>query len=101
MLREDGYEVEIANDGASAIGRLTRDPLPDALVTDVRMPAVDGVAVARYARARRPSMLLVFLTSYPELLEPEHEGFQPEAIVHSKPVEYAVLRAQLGGLDPP
>ena len=32
MLREDGYEVDFAADGAAAISRLTRDPLPDVLV---------------------------------------------------------------------
>ena len=96
LLRDDGYEVEVLYDGAAAIGRLTRDPLPDALVTDLCIPHVDGLAVARYARARKPSMLLVFLTSYPQLL-PSRDGerFRPDAFVHTKPLDYSSLVRQL------
>src|SRR5262245_11232922 len=52
MLEDDGFDVELANDGAAAIGRLAREPVPDVLVTDLRMPHADGNAVARYARSR-------------------------------------------------
>jgi CheY-like chemotaxis protein len=95
LLREDGYEVEILYDGASAIGRLTRDPLPDVLVTDVRMPNVDGPAVARYARSRKPSMPILFLTGYPELLIASLKDLEPAPVVHTKPIDYAEFREQV------
>ncbi len=98
MLREDGFEVEVALDGAEAIGKLTRDSLPDALITDVRMPRVDGVAVARYARARRPHMPILFVTSYPQLAV---GTLDPAPSVHTKPIDYPelnkALHAALGG----
>ena len=96
LLRDDGYDVEVLYDGAAAIGRLTRDPLPDVLVADLCIPHVDGLAVARYARARRPSMLLIFLTSYPQLLTSrDDERFKPEAVVYTKPLDYPSLVRQL------
>jgi two-component system response regulator MprA len=73
MLRDDGYEVEVANDGASAIGRLTRAPTPEALVTDFHLPHADGLAVGRYARARRPDMPVFVVTGYPHLVSDARE----------------------------
>lgn len=89
MLREDGFAVEVALDGADAIAKLTRDALPDALVTDFRMPLVDGVAVARYARARRPDMPVVFVTGYPQLAGAAR--LDPAAGVQTKPIDYPEL----------
>jgi two-component system response regulator MprA len=95
LLREDGYDVELLHDGAAAIGRLTRDPLPDVLVTDMRMPHADGDAVARYARSRRADLPIVFLTGYPELLGQTLKGLEPAPVVHTKPIDYHAFREQV------
>src|SRR4051812_36598948 len=84
MLREDGYNVEHAIDGATAIGRLARSPLPDVLVTDLRMPYADGMAVARYARSRRADLPVLVITGYPHLVTKEEE-LDPALMVLSKP----------------
>jgi len=65
MLCEDGYEAELAVDSAGAIGRLGRSPLPDALVTDLKLPHGDGIAVAQYARSRRPRLPVFVITGHP------------------------------------
>ena len=49
-LRLEGYEVELAADGAEALYRL-RTTAPDALVLDVLMPGIDGIEVCRRVRA--------------------------------------------------
>ena len=49
-LRLEGYEVELAADGAEALYRLRRTA-PDALVLDVLMPGIDGIEVCRLLRA--------------------------------------------------
>lgn len=90
MLRDDGFEVELAFDGATAVGRLSRDPVPSVLVTDLRMPHVGGTAVARYALSRAPEMRIIFVTSYPELLSKDVRG-----LLHRKPIDYVCLRRQL------
>jgi DNA-binding NtrC family response regulator len=91
MLREDGFDVEVVFDGASAIARLGRDPVPCMLVTDNTLPHVDGNSIAKYARWRRPGIPLVFITGYPHLLE----AFDAPVIVHTKPVAYDALARQL------
>ena len=45
--RDDGFDVEVARDGATAIARLACGPLPDTLITELRIPLADGTAVAR------------------------------------------------------
>ncbi|HEY1960531.1 MAG TPA: response regulator [Polyangiaceae bacterium] len=93
MLREDGYEVEVAVDGPAAIARLTRSPVPNILISDLRMATVDGVAVVRYAQSRRPDMRVVVVTGYPHLVQ---SALDPPPIVLTKPLVYGDLRAALG-----
>lgn len=95
LLEEDGFRVELATDGALAIARLARHPIPDILVTDFRMPHADGIAVARYARSLRPALPLFLLTGYPELVARLGRGLEPAAVVHTKPVDYMALSAEL------
>jgi CheY-like chemotaxis protein len=94
MLREDGFAVEVARDGAAAIGRLAQDPVPDALVTELTTTHVTGAAIARFARSRRPGLPIVVLTGYPDLFEPSSTG-APLALLFTKPVDYAKLKAAL------
>jgi DNA-binding response OmpR family regulator len=90
MLREDGFVVEIACDGAAALARLSRDPIPDAVVTNLNVPRADGVSIGRYARARRAEVRVVYVTEHPNLLPIS------EKEVMTKPVEYAELTRRLG-----
>ena len=59
-LRLEGYEIELAADGAEALGR-SRPDEPDAVVLDVMMPGVDGLEVCRRMRSpgdRTPVLML-------------------------------------------
>jgi CheY-like chemotaxis protein len=95
LLREDGYGVEIAQDGALAVGRLSREPFPDVVITDVQLPHVDGAAVARFARAGRPDVGVIFVTGYPELVDAQPDEPRPRAVVFTKPLDYNALCAEL------
>lgn len=95
LLGEDGFEVELATDGAAAIARLSRSPLPDALVTDLRMPHADGVAVARYARSRNPRIPIFIVTGYPELLTRLDDLIATQ--IFPKPLAYPELTAAMRG----
>ncbi len=57
------YDVETAPDGRTAIDRL-RAARYDLLVTDLRMPGIDGLAVIREARRLRPDLPVVIITGY-------------------------------------
>ena len=95
MLREDGFDVDLALDGAAAIGRLARSPMPDVLVTDLRLPYADGVAVASYARSRQPRLPVLVVTGYPNLVAREGDVLDPAPTVLSKPLDYTALGDEL------
>lgn len=96
MLRDDGFEVEVARDGATAIARLARAPLPDALISELKLSLADGSAVARYGRAQHPGLKVIFVTRDPTLLAP---GLLAGAAPHvlTKPLDYARLLEVLRG----
>lgn len=94
MLREDGFDVDIAGDGAAAIARLARAPIPAALVTDLQMPNANGAAVSKFARSRRLDMPIFVVTGYPQLATTLDE-LEPKPVVFTKPLQYDDLSAAL------
>jgi two-component system response regulator MprA len=98
MLRDDGFRVELATDGGLAIARLSRDPLPSVLLTDLHLPGADGSAVARYARSRSPGMAIFFVTARPELAKGHEHELSPPAAILPKPVDYEALSRRIGAL---
>jgi two-component system, OmpR family, response regulator MprA len=58
-----GYEVELASDGAAALERLAADGQPDAVVLDILMPGIDGLEVCRQIRRRGNSVPVLMLTA--------------------------------------
>jgi DNA-binding response OmpR family regulator len=95
LLREDGYQVEIALDGAVGIHRLGREPHPDVLIVDYRLPQADGLEVARYAREHLPSARILMVTSYPEVVENRLRAQNAAAILIPKPLAYEQLTRHL------
>jgi two-component system, OmpR family, response regulator MprA len=61
-LRLEGYEVELAGDGAEAV-HLLESVRPDVVVLDVLMPVLDGLAVCRYVREQRGGPPVLLLTA--------------------------------------
>ena len=61
MLRFGGFDVLEAAAGAQALGLLDAQPVA-ALVTDVRMPGMDGVDLSHRVRAAHPDMPVVFVS---------------------------------------
>jgi two-component system response regulator MprA len=95
MLGEDGYDVETAFDGAGAVGRLGREPALDAIIVDYRLPHLDGLAVASYARSRNPKVHVVVVTSYPEMVDKMSPPLDPPATLFTKPIVYRELTREL------
>jgi two-component system nitrogen regulation response regulator GlnG len=98
LLRADGYEVELARDGAAAIARLSRAPLPDILCTDLQLPYASGIAIARYCRSLAPGTPLVLTTAYPEQATELVHEMVPPPVVLTKPIDYDALGRALGDL---
>ena len=61
LLLADYDIVEIVRDGAALIKAVGR-ALPDAIVCDIAMPGVNGLAAAASIRASRPDARIVFVT---------------------------------------
>ncbi len=65
QLRDLGYAVLEAEDGAAALRLLKRETRVDVLVTDVGLPGgLNGRQVAEVARQTRPSLPVLFITGF-------------------------------------
>ncbi len=63
QLQADGHEVHEVGDGAAAIEALKEHHI-DAVVTDLRMGAVDGMAVLRYCQEHLNDLPVIMITAY-------------------------------------
>ncbi|HJV11150.1 MAG TPA: response regulator [Burkholderiales bacterium] len=61
ILRAAGYEVELAHDGNAAIEAQLARPA-DVLITDVFMPARDGLETIQYFRSEYPDIRIIAMT---------------------------------------
>lgn len=57
------YEVDLAPDGKTAIERMRIVPY-DLLITDLKMPGIDGLTVIREGRRLRPDLPVIIITGY-------------------------------------
>ncbi len=93
QLRDDGFEVATARDGAEALRRL-EGGWPDLLVIDMMMPRMDGLALAREVKERADLPIIVLSAidagdSKADLLEEVAEDYV------TKPYHYPELRARI------
>ncbi len=56
-------EVRLAHDGKDAL-RITESFTPDIVLTDVRMPHMDGIEMANELKARFPGISIIFMSGY-------------------------------------
>lgn len=72
LFRELGCRVLDSYHADGALALLDQNPAIDILFTDVRMPGMDGLNLARQVRRGRPEMLCVLTSAYtpPIAIEP-------------------------------
>jgi two-component system response regulator MprA len=97
LLAEDGYIIEWVSDARDATHRLGSGFRPDAILLDYKLPHGDGMVLARAARAQWPAVPVIFVTSYPEVVQRE-PPLDPPALLLSKPVAYDELLTALNSL---
>jgi len=66
VLNKAGYKVSTANNPVRALERLTEEPF-DLLVSDLRMPHLDGLTLLNEAKRLVPDLEVILVTGYPSL----------------------------------
>ena len=96
-LKLEGYDVELAADGAEALHRLQAEQ-PDAIILDVLMPGMDGLDVARRVRRAGNRVPMLMLTAR-EAVEDRVAGLEAGADDYvTKPFALEELVARLRAL---
>ena len=66
MLEAEGVEVHVACSAEEALSRLA-ELAPEVVLTDVRMPGMDGLSLLRLLREREPDVDVVVMTAFDEM----------------------------------
>jgi len=66
ILSEEGYEVSTASSAEEAL-RVLSDESVEAVLTDIRMPGMDGLELLRRIKKEEPSPAVIMMTAYPSI----------------------------------
>ena len=66
VLTEEGYDVDLAMTGHSALDKFIQKPF-DLLVADLRLPDMDGMDVIKEVKDRAPETEAIIITGYPSV----------------------------------
>jgi CheY-like chemotaxis protein len=64
LLLDRGYDVITARNGAEGLDRIRREPSLLLVITDIRMPGINGWELARRATEIRPQTKVLYITGY-------------------------------------
>ena len=97
-LAQDGHEVVATADGGEALEVLTHEKGRfDLLLTDIRMPVMDGIALALAAARDYPELMILLMTGFADQRE---RASNLNAIAHdviTKPFSVADIRVAVAG----
>lgn len=99
-LKMQGYQVESVEDGTRALEALAAEPF-DLVLSDVRMPNVDGIELCRQMSALHPHVPVVLMTG---LSAAENEAILSASGAHAllhKPIRIRRLQEILSGAVSP
>lgn len=98
-LELDGHEVMTEADGAAALERLAAEHGRfDLLLSDIRMPLMDGIALALSAARDWPLLPILLMTGYAEQRERAHDLVALIEDVVTKPFSVAEIRAAVSAV---
>jgi two-component system, cell cycle response regulator CpdR len=96
-LATDGHQVKAACDGSEALDLLAGGEARfDLLLTDIRMPIMDGIALALATARDFPELTILLMTGYADQRE---RAYGLDALIHDviqKPFSLATLREAVG-----
>ena len=92
ILRDQGYDIVEAKDGAEAIDHLEEGRAFDLLFTDIVLPGgMNGVEIAEKAKRLHPNIKVLFTTGYAENAAVQNGILDPGVIMINKPYRRAEL----------
>jgi two-component system, cell cycle response regulator CpdR len=92
-LAVDGHVVTSTQDGAEALERLQAAGSYDVLISDVQMPAVDGIALAEKGLAAQPKLRVILISGFADELDRAEHLKSKVARVVAKPITLEGIRA--------
>ncbi|HEX2841449.1 response regulator [Hyphomicrobium sp.] len=93
-LESDGHNVDLTQDGSEALDVLTSAAKKfDLLVSDVHMPGIDGIDLARRAISSAPDLKLLLMSGFAEELERAKALNSPNLGIILKPFTLEQIRA--------
>lgn len=96
-LERDGHSVSIATDGAQGLDMIRRATGGyDLVVSDIRMPEMDGIEMATAAAREFPTMRIMLMTGYADQRERAEELNGVILDVVQKPFTLAEIRTRVG-----
>lgn len=98
VLRAEGFEVETFYDGLPALERAMEDP-PEAVVTDIVMPGLDGLRLAALLKEHCPDCLVTLISGQPTAMYSVRSlgDEMPRVTLLEKPIHPADLVAEIRG----
>jgi two-component system cell cycle sensor histidine kinase/response regulator CckA len=100
MLEDAGFEVFQAADGEEALAVLHDNPDIQLLISDIKMPRMDGYALVRAGLALKPTLKILLMTGYAENPPPDLAGGRHVEILH-KPFDLDRLCALAAAMTAP
>jgi two-component system cell cycle sensor histidine kinase/response regulator CckA len=86
ILSNAGHSVVMAVDGSDGVEKIKADPSVEVVITDLAMPKLNGLQLARVCKTLRPSLPVVMLTGWGVLLTEDELAEHGVDEVLSKPV---------------
>ncbi|HWW18878.1 MAG TPA: response regulator [Candidatus Saccharimonadales bacterium] len=85
-FRREGCHVLVAEDGTQALSMISANPI-DVVVSDVRMPVMDGITLLKKVKANGYKSSVMFLSGFTDVIKPRESYDLGIEAVMSKPVE--------------
>src|ERR1700723_3688743 len=90
LLTQEGFRVELAEDGASALARFG-ETAADVVVTDLKMPGMDGMELLKRLRAQDVSVPVLVCTAFGDVGSAVGAMRAGAEDYLTKPIEFEVL----------
>lgn len=95
-FERDGHSVDVAEDGAQGLSLIAEtEGGYDIVVSDIRMPEMDGIEMAKAAAAQFPRLKIVLMTGYADQRERAEELDGIILDVVQKPFTLAEIRGSV------